>query len=312
MVVLVIMVFVGVMFANVAVAGIEHVKENWPQYRCTPGVIPIAGMFGHDAMQNFSDCISQMQMSSMSFLTQPFSMNMSVLTGGGVGSFQGIGGSLTGSANASRGMFSKIRGNMANITQSIFAVFLNLLIEIQRLFMNMKDLMGKIIGTIAAVIYFVRSAVTGLFALWYGPPGELIKALCFHPQTRVKLSDGTERPMCNLPPGCTLKNGAKVCAVMNISNTDDSGRPIEMMYSLPNGERGKPIIVSGSHLVYSEPDKKYLPVRELDPKATGALLESEPCTELSCLITSDHTIPIGEWIFHDWEDNVGSMSKNIG
>ena len=29
------------------------------------------------------------------------------------------------------------------------------------------------------------------------------------------------------------------------------------------------------------------------------------------LITSDHSIPIGEWIFHDWEDNNGSPSKNL-
>ena len=24
---------------------------------------------------------------------------------------------------------------------------------------------------------------------------------------------------------------------------------------------------------------------------------------LCCLITSNNTIPIGKWIFHDWEDN---------
>ena len=29
-----------------------------------------------------------------------------------------------------------------------------------------------------------------------------------------------------------------------------------------------------------------------------------------CLITSDHTIPLGNYIFHDWEDNNGSPSKD--
>ena len=32
---------------------------------------------------------------------------------------------------------------------------------------------------------------------------------------------------------------------------------------------------------------------------------------LCCLITSDHTIPIGKHIFHDWEDNNGSPAKNL-
>ena len=35
------------------------------------------------------------------------------------------------------------------------------------------------------------------------------------------------------------------------------------------------------------------------------------CDELSCLITSNHTIPIGQWIFHDWEDNNGSPAKSL-
>jgi len=37
-----------------------------------------------------------------------------------------------------------------------------------------------------------------------------------------------------------------------------------------------------------------------------------PVPELVCLITSNHTIPIGTNIFHDWEDNQGSPSKSIG
>ena len=35
------------------------------------------------------------------------------------------------------------------------------------------------------------------------------------------------------------------------------------------------------------------------------------CEKLTCLITSNHTIPIGGRIFHDWEDNNGSPSKSL-
>ena len=33
-----------------------------------------------------------------------------------------------------------------------------------------------------------------------------------------------------------------------------------------------------------------------------SIRSTKQCKELSCLITSDNTIPIGKWVFHDWED----------
>jgi hypothetical protein len=44
----------------------------------------------------------------------------------------------------------------------------------------------------------------------------------------------------------------------------------------------------------------------------AAEISEVKCDVLYCLITSDHTIQIGEWIFHDWEDSNGSEPKNIG
>jgi hypothetical protein len=309
-VILVILVFVGVMFANMASAGVENIKKNWPAYRCNPGIMPFAGTFGHDPLTNFSDCISTMQMSSMSFLTAPFSFNMGVLTGG-TGQGGGLGGSLTGSANASRGMHSNTRSSLGGMVQSIMGVFLNLIIAMQRLLVNLKDLFSKLVGIIATVLFFVKTAVIGLQAVWAGPPGQLIRGLCFDPLTCIRLEDDTVKPIGALKPGCRLKNGVRVCAVMDIDNTDEEGRQVELMYSLPGGESGQPILVSGSHLVYRPEKEEYIPVRDLDATA-GASMDNTACPHLACLITSDHTIPIGEWVFHDWEDNVGSRSKSIG
>jgi hypothetical protein len=54
--------------------------------------------------------------------------------------------------------------------------------------------------------------------------------------------------------------------------------------------------------------KQFIHVEDL-PSAAAS---EENCAVLSCLITSDHTIPIGGWIFHDWEDSNGSAPKKIG
>lgn len=297
-VVLVILIFIGLMFANVASAGIENIKKNWPEYRCNPAVMPFAATFGHDPVTNFTQCIAQMQSASMSSLMAPFNFNLGLL-GGLKG---GLGGNLAGSLQANRGMFSNLRGNITSVVQSIFGVFLNLVIEIQKIFLDLKDLFSKIVAIIATVFYFVRTTFNALGAVWQGPPGQLLRGLCFAPDTQVALEDGSIESMCDLKPGQTLCTGAKITAVLDIDNTDSQGHQIEAMYEIPGGERESKIVVSGCHLVYDPQADAFVQVRELEA-TTGALLHHRPCPKLSCLVTTNHTIPIGEWVFHDWEDN---------
>ena len=67
------------------------------------------------------------------------------------------------------------------------------------------------------------------------------------------------------------------------------------------------IIVSGSHLVYDLNTQNFIPTKHIKTSE----LTNINCEILSCLITSNNTIQLGDWIFHDWEDNNGSPSKQI-
>ena len=296
-VVLVILIFVGLMFSNVASARMENIKKNWPEYRCSPTIMPFAATFGHDPVTNFTECVAQMQSASMGVLTAPFHFNMSLLGG----SASGLGGVLSSALQSNRGMFSSLRGNITGVVKNIFGVFLNLVIAIQRIFLDLKDLFSKIVAVISTCLFFVRITFQSLGAVWNGPPGQLLKGLCFDPATPVALEDGSIHPMSELRPGQILKTGARITAVLDIDNTDTTGHQVEAMYTIPGGEKGKDICVSGSHLVYSIETDSFIPVREMDA-ATGVRMDHRPCPNLTCLVTSDHTIPIGKWIFHDWED----------
>jgi len=144
---------------------------------------------------------------------------------------------------------------------------------------------------------------------WKGPPGQLVRALCFHPETKVKLQNGNIFSMKEIPLNSILPNGSRVCAVMEISNLDEKGNYVEEMYKVKNkGEPSDTILVSGSHLVYDTVLCDFVHVKEL----SAAESSDVNCDILYCLITSDHTIQIGEWIFHDWEDSNGSAPKHIG
>ena len=294
----IILIFAGLFAFNLLTIGISKIKNNWPVYRCNPVVMPFASIFGQDAVTNFTYCIQTMQSNYMTYLMQPLHYSLDVI--GKTGS------NITDAINDVRAFFNNIRNFVINIVQSIFGVFLNILIEFQSVTITIKDMFSKMIGIMATLMFTLSGSIQTMTATWAGPPGQLARKLCFHPDTKVRLSNNKVFRMKDIPLNSILPNGTIVKAVMNISNLDDNGNHVEDLYSIKGGE-GSDILVSGSHLVYDVTQKQFIHSSELN----CAIKTDIKCSEFSCLITSNHIIPIGKWIFHDWEDNNGSKSKQI-
>tara|TARA_B100000902_G_C27299179_1_gene911775 strand:- start:1213 stop:2208 length:996 start_codon:yes stop_codon:yes gene_type:complete len=319
--IIIIIIFIVLLFFNILVVGIKNVKENWPQYRCNPMVMPFASIFGKDTSENFTYCIQTMQSNYMSTLMQPLDYNFSVISE--------LGSSLTNSINDVRAFFDKFRNMITSLIQNIFGIFLNIIIEFQKLMINIKDLFGKFIGILAALIYTLDGSIITMESVWKGPPGKAVRAigkagdkinkigkkaskklskLCFHPETKIQTLDGKFIAMKDIKLGAVLKNKARVISVMRIDNLDENNNHIEKFYKVEGGENNKPIYVTGSHLIYDPILKNYVKVENLRG-IKPSILTDITSNELSCLITSNHSIPIGEWLFHDWEDNSNSSIK---
>jgi hypothetical protein len=297
--ILIIIIFIILYIFNILAVGIKNIQEDWPEYRCNPIVMPFASVFGHNTATNFTFCIQTMMQNYMGSLTQPIMSNFNIL------------GNISSSINSSltdvKAFFNYLRTSIEDAVRSIFGVFLNILIEFQRVTINMKDIFKKMIGIMVTLMYTIEGSINTMNSTWNGPPGQLVRALCFHPETKIKLKDGTIVAIKDMPLNSQLKTGAIVHAVMNISNLDENSNFVEDLYKLKGGENNEDIIVSGSHLVYDSKLKNFIHVKEL----ANTKINEDNHANLTCLITSNHTIPIGKWIFHDWEDNNGSVSKNI-
>ena len=124
---------------------------------------------------------------------------------------------------------------------------------------------------------------------------------CFHPDTLIKTYDGDILKMTDLKSGMKLKNGQIVYATMNIHNLDENNKYNETLYNISDGENNKSILVSGSHLIFDSSTKNFVQIKDYS-NCEKSNINSD---KLVCLITSDHTIPLGIHIFHDWEDNHG-------
>ena len=110
---------------------------------------------------------------------------------------------------------------------------------------------------------------------------------CFSPDTVIKLQNGESRKIHELELGDILVNGSVVDATMKIKNQDDP------YYKLPGD-----ILVTGSH--YVKDGDTFKQVKNL----TDAEATTQVDSAVYCLVTNDHKIPVGDYIFWDWEDNL--------
>ena len=288
---LIIIIFVGLMSFNVLVVNVQKIKDNWPVYRCNPAVMPFSSTLGNiGPSENFTFCIQNMQSSFMDHLLMPVNYSLSIM-GGLAGKFQSA-------LNAIRYMFHFIRTFVQNIVESIYGIFLNILIEFQKVTMGIIDLVGKMTGIMTAMMFMMDGTVKTMKSIWRGPPGGMLRALCFHPDTVLTLKNGKQVKMKEINSGDVLKNGSVILGTLNLKNTNitDSSTYSNKLYEIEGGEKNESIYVTGTHLVFDGTKFDY--VRNYK-HAKPSTINSKV---LSCLITSDNKICIGDHIFWDYDD----------
>lgn len=166
---LIILGFIALFMVNYLSIGIANIKKNWPKYRCNPSVMPFAETFGHDANENFTYCIQNMQSDYMGYLTAPMKYSMGVMGT--------VANSLANSLQSVRAMFDYIRSQITGIVQSIFGVFLNILIEFQKMTIMIKDIFSKLFGILSTIMYMMSGTSMAIRSLWAGPTGKLVRAV---------------------------------------------------------------------------------------------------------------------------------------
>ncbi len=277
---------------------IAQIRLNWPLYRCNPMYMFLAD----NVEQNFVYCIQSMQTNFIGYLLQPLTFITDF-----IGSI--IGGFLN-DIQFIRAMFNKVRTFFSTIFESIFGVFMNIIIEFQIITIGIIDLIGKTIGIITTLMYMLDGSIKTMQSTWSGPPGQIVRAVgklgkCFHPYTSIKLKDGTVKYIKDIDLGDILEDGSVVESVMKIDNKKEKLPLYEIKGS---GINYTNIYVTGSHLVYDETSKKFIQIKDYS-KAT--ISQNVQTDWFSCLITDTHHIPIGKELFWDWEDHFIKISKQI-
>jgi len=148
---------------------IDHVKKNWPKYRCNPIYMPMAGMVGQDVMSNFTKCTMKGFHDYAGFVMDPIMSEFSVVND--------VLGDVTGALHDMRGMMSSTRTGFLGIIGTVFGKLQNTMSSIQYIIIRMRTLMSRIVGIMMSFMFiFYTGMETGL-SVNNGPIMGVVKAL---------------------------------------------------------------------------------------------------------------------------------------
>ncbi len=153
MLIILIFVLICVISYCLIMVNAQPIIDDWPNQRCKPQIMPIAGFITHPegvtaseyTAQNFTYCTQNILTSITGEALQPLTYvtsTFSIITEG-----------LLNSLNAIRGMFDKIRGFFESISKEIMGRIMNIMTPLQQIIISFKDLIGKIQGSMTAGLF---------------------------------------------------------------------------------------------------------------------------------------------------------------
>ena len=289
MTILIFIIFFILICSSLFTAGLENIKKDWNRYRCNPMFMPLAGYFEQDAVANFVYCVGDIQKGLMNVFTDPLYFNINLLGD--------IANNISNNINNGLSIIGKLDKFTSFVSFSIFDILKNIVIEFQKIMINIQDLFKKLTGVLTVVVRMTEGAAMTGSSIWRGPIGKTLREVCFHSDTPIELKNGKIVKIKDIKLGDELKNDIEVLGTLRLK-----GSSINKFYSIWSEKLQQNILVTGSHKILpnnvNDYFKNFIPVEDYHlSKPTNKYDEI-----LYCLITSNHRIHIGEHTFWDWED----------
>jgi len=269
-------IFVGIEYSS----NFSDIQANWPKYRCQPQIMPFVGIFGYNINDNFNFCLQQIIQNSTKGVTSPFASGMF--------GFTNILTNLMESANSFRVMLATLVGGVIKIISEFKARMTALMGRIKLTAGRMKAMMYRIYGTMFAVIYMGISAQTGIMNFGDTFIFKFIDTFCFPPEQPILLESGDSIPISDILVNDVLQGGHRVETIYKFAATGQT------MVQLNN------IQVSSNHFV--KLNGSWIMAKDHPDALPAEPWSGGPERPLICLTTHDHILPVGNYIFADYDE----------
>ena len=172
--VIIFFVFILIYFAVILSTGIKTINNNWAEYKCNPVVMPFAKFFNKDPDKNFEECIKNIQEINMGPIVSPIYDLINGLDSNSMG--------ILNNFNIFSSITNLLKNNIGNHANSAIEIAINVLIELQLIFIKIKDIFGKVTGIFTTFLYIMITVEKTMITLWGSIPGWIIKKLAnYHP-----------------------------------------------------------------------------------------------------------------------------------
>lgn len=270
---------------------IDLFKSNWQGDQCDPVNMFIAQLFGIDGKANMENCVKREQ-------EKNHDINLSAWKGEVTNAYKQIA-----NVNKRSNILHDRMKSISNINLNSYLGFGNILnsitLQVQIIISQLQDVFGKMGSVVVLMMYIMNGFTYTVTSLRNTPFGKFLglktdSEACFHPDTRIRLENGNYVYIRDIKIGDTLYSGSRVIATLKIiGNHDDPNNPYFALYS---NKLKSFIYVTGTHYIENQDtiiQVKYHPLAVIE--------ENIVSTEMYCLVTDDHYIPVGEYKFMDWE-----------
>lgn len=281
--------FLILLFVMVAIWGlllgaadVSQISKNWEKYRCEPTVMPFASYFGHDINENFQFCLKNIMDSNISPVFSPLYTILNT--------FLGSMGNLVQVANNMRLEFATFLGGMNTLIQNFADRFVQLTTNVKVTAMRMKMLFGRVYAMFFAVIYMAMSGIVAMQNFGDTFLFRFLDTFCFAPETLVEIQGKGLIQVKDVKIGDVFeKTGSKVTATFQFESDGQS------MVELPGN-----ILVSTNH--YMEYNGSHLKAVDHPLAKPSADWSGGSQRPLICFNTSDHRLPVGNFVFMDYDE----------
>ena len=277
--VLVVAILFGIMAAMQQMEDYQKVRANWKDYRCQPLIMPFASAYGHNTSENFDFCLKNIFTGYAEEMTAPFS---SVLA-----TFTKILTTIAGTVNSVKESVATMGGGIMTIFQDFTDRIMNFFFQLRLSAIRIKNMIYRMEAIMYSVIYMGLSSIkagqnfgnTFLFSF--------LDTFCFPPETTVSVKGKGLIPIYQIKIGDVLvPTNSRVTAKFHFAA---QGQP---MVALKDG-----IQVSTNH--YVEHRGRWIPAADHpDARPIGPYGRQS----LICLNTEDHIIPMGSYLFRDYDE----------
>ncbi len=147
-----IIVFILVSYFHTMI-NVQPIIDDWSNQRCKPNIIPFAGFITRPdgvtateyTLENFTYCTQNILSGITGYAVQPLTYVTNIL--------KSVANSIQQSIQSIRAMFDKLRTMMQTITEEIMGRIINVMIPLQQIIISVRDLIGKIQGTMTAGLF---------------------------------------------------------------------------------------------------------------------------------------------------------------